>query len=85
MPSPKPTAILVVQGAYFLPSAWDASSHDLSQRGLQCPVLPTCGETRPSQALLAHEVAAVRSTAEDLVAETQGSRPGSLVRRHRGL
>ncbi|PLB44793.1 alpha/beta-hydrolase [Aspergillus steynii IBT 23096] len=71
MPSLKPNAVLIVHGAYFLPPAWDAFSHSLSQRGftVRCPRLPTCGDTRPPQALLADDVAAVRSAAEELMAD----------------
>ncbi|KAK1140974.1 hypothetical protein N8T08_009720 [Aspergillus melleus] len=70
MSSLKTTAIIIVHGAYFLPSAWDAFNDQLSQRGFTVlyPRLPTCSDLRPPRALLADDVAAVRAAATELIA-----------------
>ncbi|KAH8588348.1 Alpha/beta hydrolase fold-1 [Bisporella sp. PMI_857] len=66
--TPKP-AILIVHGGYFLPPAWDAFKTTLSSLGfaVSVPRLPTCGDARPPTALLSHDVAAVRTAAQELL------------------
>ncbi|KAI9881247.1 MAG: hypothetical protein M1830_005533 [Pleopsidium flavum] len=68
MPTTKP-AILIVHGAYQLPSTWTPFISTLRTAGFQtsCPRLPTCGNTRSSQATLADDVTAIRTAATELV------------------
>ncbi|OOF90467.1 hypothetical protein ASPCADRAFT_135149 [Aspergillus carbonarius ITEM 5010] len=58
----KPTAILIVHGAYFLPPAWDDFSARLTGAGfaVSCPRLPSCKDERPPTATLTEDVMAVR-------------------------
>ncbi|KAH8703628.1 Alpha/beta hydrolase fold-1 [Talaromyces proteolyticus] len=65
----KPTAILIVHGAYFLPAAWTPFMDDLIQAGftVRCPRLPTCGDERPPKALLEDDVKVVRQAATELI------------------
>jgi pimeloyl-ACP methyl ester carboxylesterase len=69
MPDTKPTAILIVHGGYFLPSAWAPFMEELTKAGftVRCPRLPTCGDERPPKALLEHDVAAVHVAAKELI------------------
>lgn len=69
MPTQKPTAILIIHGAYFLPSSWPPIINDFtnSQYTVRCPRLPTCGDERPPKASLADDVAAVRTAANELI------------------
>ena len=64
-----PTAILIIHGGYFSPTAWDAFTDQLTKEGLlvRCPRLPTCGDERPPTATLKEDVIAVRSAAKDLI------------------
>ncbi|KAJ5802187.1 uncharacterized protein N7503_004637 [Penicillium pulvis] len=69
MANPNPIAVLIVHGAYFIPSAWEDFCHRLTQAGfiVRCPRLPTCGDTRPPTALLEQDVMAVRAAAQELI------------------
>lgn len=69
MANQNPIAVLIVHGAYFLPSAWEKFCHRLTQAGfiVRCPRLPTCGDKRPPTALLEQDVMAVRAAAEELI------------------
>lgn len=69
MENQAPIAVLIVHGAYFLPSAWENFCHRLTQAGfiVRCPRLPTCGDTRPPTALLEQDVIAVRTAAQELI------------------
>ena len=69
MTSQSPIAVLIVHGAYFLPSAWEAFRQGLTQAGfiVRCPRLPTCGDGRPPTALLEQDVMAVRTAAQELI------------------
>ncbi|KAJ5132496.1 hypothetical protein N7448_006654 [Penicillium atrosanguineum] len=64
-----PTAILIIHGGYFLPTAWDTFSARLTQSGLtvRCPRLPSCGDKRPPTATLKEDVTAARKAAKDLI------------------
>ncbi|KAJ6034668.1 uncharacterized protein N7446_009422 [Penicillium canescens] len=69
MANQPPIAILIVHGAYFLPSAWEDFCQRLTQAGfiVRCPRLPTCGDERPPTALLEQDVMAVRTAAQELM------------------
>jgi pimeloyl-ACP methyl ester carboxylesterase len=66
--SQTPIAILIVHGAYFLPSAWEDFCRRLTQEGfiVRCPRLPSCGDARPPTALLEQDVMSVRTAAQEL-------------------
>ncbi|KAL4783633.1 alpha/beta-hydrolase [Aspergillus varians] len=68
MAPPSVTAILIVHGGYFLPSSWDDFITHLTQKGftVECPHLPSCGDTQPPTATLADDVSAVRAAAQKL-------------------
>ena len=69
MPTQKPTAILIVHGAFFLPSSWQPLINDFtnSQYTVRCPRLPSCGDERPPKATRNDDVAAVRTAAKELI------------------
>ncbi|KAJ5092802.1 alpha/beta-hydrolase [Penicillium angulare] len=70
MASKEPVAVLIIHGAYFLPSAWDNFSNRLTQAGLivRCPRLPSCNDSQPPTSLLKDDLQAVRSAAKNLIA-----------------
>jgi pimeloyl-ACP methyl ester carboxylesterase len=63
-----PSAVLIIHGGYFLPTAWEPFVKDLRAAGfvVACPRLPTCGDSRPPKALLADDVAVVQAEARTL-------------------
>ncbi|PWY87802.1 hypothetical protein BO94DRAFT_623969 [Aspergillus sclerotioniger CBS 115572] len=65
----KPTAILIVHGAYSLPQIWDDFSARLAGAGfaVACPRLPSCQDERPPTATLTEDVMAVRHAAQELL------------------
>ncbi|KAJ5439647.1 alpha/beta-hydrolase [Penicillium daleae] len=69
MSDQSPTAILIIHGAYFLPSSWQPLINGLShsQFTIRCPRLPSCGDERPPKATLDDDVAAVRTAAKELI------------------
>ncbi|KAJ5267012.1 alpha/beta-hydrolase [Penicillium angulare] len=70
MASEKPVAVLIIHGAYFLPSAWKNFGNHLTQAGLtvRCPHLPSCNDSQPPTSLLKDDLHAVRAAAKDLIA-----------------
>lgn len=69
MATHKPTSILIIHGAYFLPNAWHSFSDQLRQAGLvvDCPRLPTCADNRPPTATIKDDTAAVHQSAQRLI------------------
>ena len=69
MATHKPTSILIIQGAYFLPNAWDSVSDQFRQAGfvIECPRLPTCADSRPPAATIKDDTAAVHEAAQRLI------------------
>ncbi|KAL3474543.1 alpha/beta-hydrolase [Aspergillus californicus] len=73
MATPNITAILIIHGAYFLPSGWDSfiaalrRKHKDQDLSVECPRLPSCGDSQPPTATLADDVSAVRVAAEKLI------------------
>lgn len=68
--SSKQPAVLIVHGAYNLPSIWAPFVSKLENVGftVSCPRLPTCGDSRPPTADLAADVAVIRKAANTMKA-----------------
>ncbi|OKO99342.1 hypothetical protein PENSUB_8729 [Penicillium subrubescens] len=72
MSSQKPTAILIIHGAFFLPSSWQPLINALTQSQqytVRCPHLPSCGDERSPKATRDDDIAAVRTAAQELINE----------------
>jgi pimeloyl-ACP methyl ester carboxylesterase len=70
MSSQNPTAILIIHGAFFLPSSWQPLINTLAQSQqytIRCPHLPSCGDERPPKATRDDDIAAVRTAAKELI------------------
>ncbi|KAJ5692799.1 hypothetical protein N7462_002222 [Penicillium macrosclerotiorum] len=69
MANQSPTAILIIHGAYLLPSAWHILRTDFawSHLAVRCPRLPSCGDERPQKATRDDDVAIVRAAAKELI------------------
>lgn len=69
MASHKPTAVLIIHGAYFLPTAWDGFGDQLRRAGfiVKCPRLPSCGDKRPPAATTDDDIIAVRDAVDELI------------------